>query len=442
MTSSSVSSPSPSIWDQITLELNQVNSSSLSREKIRHDAEIAINELGVSEEEALDQVKEHVREWVQDHPPTHDHKNKDQTKHRHMIRSLPCSNLNPVIQSFDRNGNMVSESRLRHRKMTKILVPKETPSPTPLPSSSPSPIQPEIQSEIESVSTESVPVIPTAPPMIEEHTLTVEEENKLLSTTSPSPIQIPPISDPSSGSLPGNHVPSPQQKRKGKSAKKNPPRQQKSPVKPLSSSIKKKKFPIDEVDDPPHPDIVILRVNPKGNYQAYLFGNYLPMEEEFSAQNIYEWSKGPILRKPVYKLSLDQDYWMDSSSRDLLRQFNTFLLRSIGTQSIGGYDDLEPEPHEIFHLDPIHRALFDHRKRIHTSSLPPFIPAISDDLNKWFFGSTIPRTLHRGSTSVYFGGVKNGKPDGNGIECTPYGYKMGVWKQGDMVSGEIKLVEK
>jgi hypothetical protein len=54
-------------------------------------------------------------------------------------------------------------------------------------------------------------------------------------------------------------------------------------------------------------------------------------------------------------------------------------------------------------------------------------------MNRYFFGKELPKTIPLQGKNFYFGCVKNGQPHGSGIECSKRGYKIGQWKDGEMV---------
>lgn len=211
----------------------------------------------------------------------------------------------------------------------------------------------------------------------------------------------------------------------------------KSPVRPIVRSFGKSEnwSDDDEEDDQSegdNPDIVILKIDKSGSYEAFLFPRIKDVENELDSQSIFEWKSGPLLRNPVYKLSLDIDYWIDNDSKIKLDHFNTFILQYIDTKEIGGYDDIESEKHKIYKLVPTHRSHFDSRTKIKLGKTP-FVPNVSEDMNRYFFGKELPKTIPLKGTNFYFGCVKNGQPHGAGIECSKRGYRIGQWKEGEMV---------
>jgi hypothetical protein len=216
----------------------------------------------------------------------------------------------------------------------------------------------------------------------------------------------------------------------------------KSPVRPIvrsfGKSSKSESWSEDDNEDDEDnqvgdtPDIVILKIDKSGSYEAFLFPKIKDVENELDSQSIFEWKSGPLLRNPVYKLSLDIDYWIDNDSKNKLDHFNTFILQYIDTKEIGGYDDVESEKHKIYKLVPTHRSHFESRTKIKLGRTP-FVPNVSEDMNRYFFGKELPKTIPLQGTNFYFGCVKNGKPNGSGIECSKRGYKIGQWKDGEMV---------
>jgi hypothetical protein len=224
----------------------------------------------------------------------------------------------------------------------------------------------------------------------------------------------------------------------------------KSPVRPIIRSFGKSCSPSkswsdsdeerdEETRDEDNPDLVILKIDKRGSYEAFLFTKFKAVENELDSQSIFEWKSGPLLRNPVYKLPLDTDYWIDNESKNKLDHFNTFILQYIDTKEIGGYDDIESEKHKIYKLVPTHRSHFDSRTKIKLGTAP-FVPNVSEDMNRYFFVDCMPKNIPLKGNNVYFGGIKNGKPHGAGIECSKRGYKIGQWKEGEMVD-EISLLK-
>ncbi len=129
--------------------------------------------------------------------------------------------------------------------------------------------------------------------------------------------------------------------------------------------------------------VVIIMPTPNDKYIAYCY-EYEELYDIFEKQNqVYEWNKGPIYNKRVYKEPYS-GIWIDETSWNNLRIFNTLYAKPIKKTKIGSYfgmSHLHGADETIYKLYPINYSKFIYSEKITQDDINNFNPT-KEDLNK------------------------------------------------------------
>ena len=157
-------------------------------------------------------------------------------------------------------------------------------------------------------------------------------------------------------------------------------------IKPKGSLIKEKCHNKENIfgDELETKDGVVIIILPTNNkYIAYCY-QYDELYDIFQKQNeVYEWNKGPIYNKRVYKEPYS-GIWLNENSWNNLQIFNTLYAKPINKVKIGSYfgiSHLHGSEEMLYQLYPINYKKFLDEEKIIQKDIDNFSPT-KEDLNK------------------------------------------------------------